>query len=222
MDKTKEISIEKYQNLVKAALILSLFTILYNTVEGLVSVKFGLDDDTLALLGFGVDSFVEVISGLGIFHMIIRMQKESIEQRDKFEKSALRITSASFFLLTAGLILGALTNLINENKPETAFVGIIVSIISILTMYILLKFKLKIGTRLNSDAIIADANCTKTCFYLSLILLVSSLSYEIFKIGYLDIAGTIGIAYFAFREGKESYEKANSNKLTCSCEGDCN
>jgi divalent metal cation (Fe/Co/Zn/Cd) transporter len=85
-------------------------------------------------------------------------------------------------------------------------------------MYALVKLKLKVGRQLNSDAIIADANCTKTCFYLSLILLASSLTFEIFKVSYLDIAGTIGIAYFAFREGKESFEKTRSNKLSCSCE----
>jgi divalent metal cation (Fe/Co/Zn/Cd) transporter len=220
VDKSSEISKEKYQKLVKTALYLSLFTIFYNIIEGLVSVNFGLADNTLALLGFGVDSFVEVISGLGILHMIIRMQKGTIEQRDEFERTALKVTAISFFLLTAGLILGSAINLFNGIQPETTFVGIIISVISIITMYVLLKFKLRVGKQLNSDAIIADANCTKTCFYLSLILLASSLSYEIFKVSYLDNAGTIGIAYFAFREGKESFEKAKSNKLSCSCEDD--
>jgi divalent metal cation (Fe/Co/Zn/Cd) transporter len=217
-DNAPEISKEKYHKLIKTALYLSLITIFYNLAEGLISVKFGIEDDTLVLLGFGVDSFVEVISGLGILHMILRMQKGTIEQRDGFERTALKITSISFFILTAGLILGSSINLINETKPETTFVGIIVSIISIITMYALVKLKLKVGRQLNSDAIIADANCTKTCFYLSLILLASSLTFEIFKVSYLDIAGTIGIAYFAFREGKESFEKTRSNKLSCSCE----
>ena len=108
----------------------------------------------------------------------------------------------------------------NGNKPETTLVGIIVSLISILTMYLLVRFKLKVGKKIKSDAVIADANCTKTCFYLSIILLISSLTYEIFKVGYIDIAGTLGIAFFAFREGKESFEKAKSDKLSCSCEDD--
>ena len=74
-------------------------------------------------------------------------------------------------------------------------------------MYFLMKYKLLVGKKLNSEAIIADANCTKTCFYLSLILLTSSAFYEMFRIGYIDIAGSIGIAYFALREGKEAFEK---------------
>ena len=206
----------------KIAFYLSLITIFYNLMEGLVSVYFGSADDTLALFGFGVDSFVEVISGLGIFHMILRMKKNSVEKRDSFERTALKITGFSFYLLTTGLIIGSILNIVYKIQPETTFWGIVVSSISIITMYLLVKYKLKVGKALNSDAIIADANCTKTCFYLSFILLASSLGYEIFKIGYLDTAGSIGIAYFAFKEGKESFTKAKSNNLSCSCEDDCN
>lgn len=207
-----------YFNLIKIALLLSLITIIYNIAEGLVSIFFGLKDETLALFGFGADSFVEVISGLGIFHMIIRMKNGTVEQRDGFERTALQITGFSFYILTAGLVLGAAMNLVLGNKPETTFAGIIISAVSILTMYFLMRSKLNVGKKLNSDAIVADANCTKTCFYLSFILLVSSLSYEILKISYLDIAGSIGIAVIAFREGKESFEKSRSEKLSCSCD----
>ena len=205
------------KNLVNNALYLAMFTIVYNIVEGIISVFFGLEDETLALFGFGVDSFVEVISGIGILHMIIRMKKSEVEQRDKFERTALKITGFSFYLLTAGLIIGSTLNIIFEVKPETTLVGIIVSSISILTMYYLMSAKLKVGTELKSDAIIADANCTKTCFYLSFILLASSGLYELFQIAYIDIAGSLGIAYFAFTEGKEAFEKANSETLSCDC-----
>jgi divalent metal cation (Fe/Co/Zn/Cd) transporter len=210
----------QHKKYVKFALFLSIITIVYNIAEGLVSVYFGAKDETLALFGFGADSFVEVLSGIGIFHMIVRMMKNNIDQRDKFERTALKITGSGFYILTIGLIVGAIINLVNQNKPETTIVGIIVSVISILTMYLLMKFKLQVGSAIKSDAIIADANCTKTCFYLSIILLISSLSFEILKVGYLDIAGTLGIAFFAFREGKESFEKAKSDKLSCTCEDD--
>jgi divalent metal cation (Fe/Co/Zn/Cd) transporter len=213
--------IKLFNRLVSFALLLSIITIFYNIAEGLISVLFGMNDETLALFGFGLDSFVEVISGIGILHMIIRMKRNPISERDGFERTALKITGFSFYLLCAGLIIASILLLVNNVKPETTIVGIIVSSISILTMYALLHYKLKVGRALNSDAIIADANCTKTCFYLSFILLASSLSYEVFKIGNLDIAGSLGIAYFAFKEGKESIEKSNSAKLSCSCEDDC-
>jgi len=212
---------KEFKSLVSFALILSIITIIYNIGEGVLSVFFGLNDETLALFGFGLDSFVEVISGIGILHMIIRMKRKPIAERDGFERTALKITGFSFYLLCLGLIITSLLLIVYDVKPETTIIGIVISLISILTMYALLHYKLKVGRALNSDAIIADANCTKTCFYLSFILLASSLSYEIFKIGFLDIAGSVGIAYFAFKEGKESIEKSKSSKLSCSCEDDC-
>jgi divalent metal cation (Fe/Co/Zn/Cd) transporter len=207
-------------NLIRKAFALSLITIFYNIAEGVISVYFGAGDETLALLGFGVDSFVEVISGIGIAHMILRMKYSKVETRDSFEKTALRVTGTAFYLLTAGLIAGSVLNLIFNVKPETTLPGIIIASVSILTMYWLMTSKLKVGKALNSDAIIADANCTKTCFYLSFILLAASGLYEIFNIPYFDILGSLGIAYFAFKEGRESFEKIKSGHLLCSCETD--
>jgi len=214
----KNINMNKH---LRTAFILSLITIFYNIVEGLISVYYGAEDETLALFGFGVDSFVEVISGIGIAHMILRMRFSKIVTRDKFERTALRITGAAFYLLTIGLITGSALNIIYDIKPETTFVGIIVSVISIGTMYWLMTVKLKVGKALNSDAIIADANCTKTCFYLSFILLASSGLYEIFNFAYFDVLGSLGIAFFAFTEGREAFEKVRSGNLTCNCDDDC-
>jgi divalent metal cation (Fe/Co/Zn/Cd) transporter len=202
----------------QTALWLSIITIVYNIIEGLVSVYFGSTDDTLVLLGFGIDSFVEVISGIGILHMVMRMKRSEVKDHDKFERLALRITGYSFILLSAGLVVGSILKVINKSKPETTLAGIIIAAISILTMYFLMQYKLKTGKALNSEAIIADAHCTKTCLYLSFILLISSILYEFFKINYIDIAGTLGIAWYAFSEGRESLEKAKNNQLSCSCE----
>jgi len=207
--------------LLRTAFILSLITIFYNIVEGLISVYFGAGDETLALLGFGVDSFVEVISGIGIAHLILRMKYAKVQTRDAFEKTALKVTGTAFYLLTAGLIIGSVINIINDVKPETTIPGIVIAIISIATMYWLMTSKLKVGKELNSDAIIADANCTKTCFYLSFILLASSGLYELFGIAYFDVLGSLGIAYFAFTEGREAFEKVKSGNLVCNCDDDC-
>lgn len=206
--------------LLRKALVLGIITVVYNIIEGLVSVFFGAKDETLALLGFGVDSFVEVISGIGIIHMILRMKFSKVTKRDNFEKTALIINGTAFYILTAGLILGAILNIINDVKPSTTLAGIIIAVISIGTMYYLMNSKIKVGRQLNSDAILADANCTRTCFYLSFILLLSSGLFEIFRIGYFDILGSLGIAYYAFKEGKESFEKSKSQELNCACDDD--
>ena len=160
---------------------------------------------------------LKLFSGIGILHLIVRIKNSSAESRDKFESTALRITGFGFYILTAGLVAGSIINIIEKNNPSTTIAGIIVSVISIITMYLLMKAKLKVGEKLNSDAIIADAHCTRTCFNLSIILLLSSLLYEISSIGYFDILGSLGIAYYSFMEGKESFEKAENNKLSCTC-----
>ena len=208
--------------ILRIAFILSLITIIYNIAEGIISLYFGIDDETLSLLGFGTDSFVEVISGIGIAHMVLRMRYSKVNQRDKFERQALRITGFGFYILTIGIVVGAILSFIEGSKPETTWPGIIIATISILTMYFLMHYKLKIGKALESDAIIADANCTKSCLYLSVVLLVSSVAYEIFQIGYIDSIGSLGIAWFTFSEGRESFEKARSNKMACGCGESCN
>jgi divalent metal cation (Fe/Co/Zn/Cd) transporter len=215
-----DVSLSINKKMLNTALILGSVTVVYNILEGGVSIFFGLSDGALSLLGFGIDSFVEVLSGIGVTHMILRMRYSKVTSRDDIERFTLKITGISFYILTAGLVVGAVLNIIRHVKPDTTMPGIIVSSISIITMYILMNYKLKVGKALNSDAIIADAHCTKTCFNLSIILLISSLLYLFVKISYIDTLGTLGIAWYSFKEGKESMEKSVSNNMSCCCEDD--
>lgn len=194
---------------------LAIFTIIYNVIEGLISTYLGFEDESLALFGFGVDSFIEVISGLGIAHMILRIQNNPESNRDDFERTALRITGIAFYILVVGLIVTSIYNIYTAHKPITTLWGVVISIISIAVMWGLVVWKRKVGNQLNSAPILADANCTMVCVYMSVILLVSSGIYELFGIGYIDSIGTLGLAYFAFTEGKECFEKAKSDKNCC-------
>jgi divalent metal cation (Fe/Co/Zn/Cd) transporter len=207
-------------SLYNTASTLALVTIFYNIIEGLVSVFFGFEDETIALFGFGLDSFVEVVSGIGIWHMVRRLKQFPDSSPDQFEKRALRITGTAFYILTFGLVIGSAINIFQGHKPETTFWGIVVASISIFTMWLLIHFKMKVGRQLNSQAIIADANCTKACLYLSIILLLSSAGYELTGMGGLDSIGAVFIAWFSFKEGKEAFEKAKGN-LCCECGDDC-
>jgi len=197
------------------ALILAIITVSYNVVEGLVAVYFGVSDGSLSLFGFGLDSFIEVMSGIGICHMIIRIKMNDVESVDKYERTALIITGISFYILTVGLIGTVIYNVITSQNPETTLWGIIISSISIMAMIFLMLFKMNIGRKLKSDAVIADANCTKTCVYLSVILLFSSILYHIFQLSYIDSIGALGIAIFTFKEGKESFDKSKGKKCCC-------
>ena len=202
-------------NLYKWALGLAIFTIVYNIIEGVVSTVLGFEDGSLTLFGFGSDSFIEVLSGFGIAHMVLRMQKNANSKRDDFERTALRITGVSFYLLTAGLIVTSVYNIYTAHNPATTIAGVIVSIISILIMWALMYSKNKIGKALNSEAILADAQCTRVCIYMSIILLASSGFYALLHLPYIDSIGTLALSYFALKEGKECFEKVKSNKVCC-------
>lgn len=195
---------------------LSLFTIFYNIIEGVVSMVLGYADETLSLFGFGADSFIEVISGIGITIMILRIRKNPDSPKNKFEISALKITGTAFYLLSAGLFAGIIINLINNHKPETTFWGVIISLVSIAVMLWLMNAKKRIGRKLHSEAIVADANCTRICVYMSLVLLVSSLVYELTGFAYADAIGAAGLIYFSVSEGREAFEKVKGKE--CSCE----
>jgi len=198
------------------ALFLSFFSVFYNIIEGFISVLLGIKDETLTLLGFGFDSFIEVVSAIGITVMIIRMRKNKETNRSEFEVQALKVTGVSFYLLSIGLSAGIITNLLTNHKPETALWGIIISVVSIIVMIWLMLAKKKVGVKLNSEPIIADSNCTKICIYMSVVLLVASLIYEYTGFAYADAIGTAGLVYFSFSEGKEAFEKAKG-KQKCKC-----
>lgn len=203
--------------LYKIALALAVFTIIYNIFEGLIATFIGFSDDSLTLFGFGVDSFIETISGFGILHMVTRIRKNPKSNRDSFERRALRITGFSFYALVFGLVATSVYNFATDQQPLTTLWGVIIAVISIAIMSILVYYKRKVGKALNSDAIIADAECTKVCVYMSVVLLVASGLYHFTKVPYVDSIGALVLAYFSFKEGQECFEKARSDKY-CGCE----
>jgi divalent metal cation (Fe/Co/Zn/Cd) transporter len=203
------------------ASVLALITIFYNVAEGLLSVFFGLEDDSMSLFGFGLDSFVEVVSGIGIWHMIRRIRGNGGENPDQFEKMALRITGGAFYVLTAGLAVISIADLYRGHKPESTFWGIVVSTVSIVSMWALIRAKVRVGKELDSQAILADAACTRACLQLSVVLLAASAGYKFTGIGGLDSIGALVIGVLCFREGKEAFEKTKAGSFACNCDGSC-
>ena len=201
----------------RAAWLLSIGTIVYNVVEGLFSIWFGLDDETLALFGFGADSMIEVVSAVGVAHMVLRLQRHGSARRDDFERTALQITGWSFYALTATLLLTAGASIVTGHKPETTVAGLVISSISIAFMWALIRAKVRVGTALASDPIIADANCSKVCLRMSIVLLVSSALFAVFSIGWIDALGAVGLSWYAWNEGRECFEKARGKECCDTC-----
>lgn len=201
------------------ALWLALLTVFYNLVEGLVSTYFGAQEETLTLFGFGVDSFIEVMSGLGILAMVVRIRKHPDTPRSQFERTALRVTGTAFYILAVGLGISAVYNLFMAHKPQTTLPGLVISLISIATMWALVAAKSRVGRALDSAPILADANCTLVCIYMSVVLLISSLVYELTGFGLVDSLGALGLTYFSINEGREAFEKAAG--MECACGEEC-
>jgi divalent metal cation (Fe/Co/Zn/Cd) transporter len=204
MSNNTHLSSQKYW---QYALWLAFFTIFYNLLEGLVSVWFGAQDETLTLFGFGIDSFIEVTSGIGILAMVIRIRQNPDTPRSQFERTALQITGTSFYLLALGLAATAVYNLFIGHKPTSTIPGLVISLISIIVMWALVMGKRKVGRILASPPILADANCTLVCIYMSLVLLASSLVYHFTGFGLIDSIGALGLIWFSVNEGKESFKK---------------
>jgi len=202
-------------SLFRLAFWLSVFTILANILEGAISMYLGAQEETLTLFGFGVDSAIEVISALGILQMIFRIRQNPDSARSQVERSALRITGGAFFALTACLVAGAILNAALGRKPETAVGGIVISLISLIVMTGLVYAKREVGRRLHSAPILADANCTLVCIYMSLVLLASSALFALTGWGWLDALGAIGLAGFSLHEGRESFAKAAGQECEC-------
>lgn len=209
----------------RAAMFWAVFGIVYNVLEGVLSTWIGLSEETLALFGFGLDSFIEAVSAVSIGVMVARIWQSPDSGRGRFEATSLWVTGWCFHLLAIGLVIGALLNLWQGNRPQTTWPGVVISTVSIAVMWVMLSAKLRIGRQLKSDAMVADARCTQVCIYMSIVLLASSALYELTAallgvgLSYIDGLGALAIAYFSYREGAESLDKA-SGKHTC-CRHGC-
>jgi divalent metal cation (Fe/Co/Zn/Cd) transporter len=211
---TRQATLNKYW---RYALGLALFTIAYNLAEGLISVYFGIQDEALTLFGFGIDSFIELLSGVGILAMVIRIRQHPTAPRSQFERTALRVTGTAFYLLALGLGVTAIYKYMLAERPTTTLAGVVISLVSMTSMWGVVLAKRKVGRTLQSAPILADANCTMVCIYMSLVLLASSLVYQLTGLGFVDSLGALGLIYFSVKEGKEAFEKASN---TASCD-DC-
>ncbi len=211
---------EREKKLFRKALVLGYATVVYNVAEGIVSMFFGLLDDSPTLFGFGMDSMIETVSAIGIILMIYRIRVNPDSLRTQGEVMALRITGFCFFALAALLGVMVVYNLIQGIAPNSTLPGVIVSIISIGSMLWLIRAKQNLGKALNSPAIIADANCNRVCVYMSIVLLASSSLFLLTGFGFFEVLGTLGIIWFSIREGIEALNKAKGMHQCC-CGRDC-
>ena len=154
---------------VRRGRLLEYFTIGYNSLEGVIAIGAGIVAGSIALVGFGFDSVIEVISGFALLWRLYGDADES--RRERLEQRALRIVGLSFFLLAAYVTFDAVTSLVRREAPEESMVGIALAGVSLIVMPLLVRAKRRVARVLGSAAMNADAMQTQICTYLSAILL---------------------------------------------------
>ena len=155
-------------DLVKRGRRLEYLTIGWNAVEGLVAIVAGLLAGSISLVGFGLDSLIELLSGAAL---LWRLHLDAPEKRERSEAIALRLVGISFLALAAYIFYDATKSLIRREAPEASHIGIAIAALSLIVMPLLARAKRQIAASIHSHALEADARQTDICTYLSAILL---------------------------------------------------
>jgi divalent metal cation (Fe/Co/Zn/Cd) transporter len=192
--------------LLRRGLRLEYLTVGWNLVEGAVSILAALAAGSVALLGFGIDSFVESASGTVIIWRLLAERADTdAEAIGSVERRAQRLVGLSLFGLAAFVVLDALKTLIAQEHPEPSAVGIAVTGLSIGVMYWLARAKRRTAIALGSRAMEADAFQTTACWWLSLIVLAGIGVNALTGWWWADPLAAIGMTAFLVSEGREAW-----------------
>lgn len=189
-------------DLVRRGKRLEYFTIVWNSLEGLVAVLAGAFAGSISLVAFGIDSFIEVASGSALLWRIYSDADEA--QRDQVERIALRIVGVCFFALALYVGWEAALDLLRREPPKHSLFGIIVACVSLVVMPVLSRAKRRLASDMGSPAMDADAKQTQFCVYLSVILLGGLLLNAAFGLWWADPLGALLMVPIILREGVQA------------------
>lgn len=193
--------------LVRRGRALALLTIAWNAVEGVIGIASGLAAGSIALVGFGVDSYIEVFAGAVVLWRL-RQGSEDAERR------AVRLIAVTFLLLAVGVAVESVRRLLSGERPDESTVGIVLAAVSLVVMPALARAKRRVGERMGSRALTADATETALCAWLSAVLLVGLVANALFGWWWADPVAALGIVFIAGREGLELW---NAEELDDCC-----
>jgi len=188
----------------RKALLLSYFTVVYNVIEGLVCILAGALAGSIALIGFGLDSAIESLSGGVMIWRFSLHGRVSEEEEERIENRAAKLVGYTFFILGLYVLYGSAERLIRAEEPEPSLLGIIIAAVSLVVMPALAKAKYRTGEALGSRGLMADSKETLACAWLSAALLIGlGLNYWI-GLWWADPVTGLIVVIFLFREGYET------------------
>lgn len=192
------------EQLVRRGRWLAFATIGWNSIEGIAAIASGLAAGSVALIGFGVDSYVEVFAGLVILWRLHR-DRLGAELSAAAERRAVRLIAVTFIVLGVGVGLESVRRLIIAEHPDESVFGVVLATVSLVVMPLLARAKRRVGVELESRALQADATETTLCVWLSLVLLLGLGANALFGWWWADAVAGLGIVVIAIREGIEHW-----------------
>jgi divalent metal cation (Fe/Co/Zn/Cd) transporter len=182
----------------RRAIRVELFTVGWNAIEAIVAIAAGVGASSIALIGFGLDSVVEVSAALVVLWQFFGIPEER-------EERALRLIGASFFLLAAYVTFSSVRDLVTVSKPEVSTVGLVLTAVSLVVMPALAYAKTRIGRDIGSRTLIADSGQTRLCVYLSAATLAGLAANAAIGWWWADPIAGLVIAGIAVSEGREAW-----------------
>jgi divalent metal cation (Fe/Co/Zn/Cd) transporter len=217
--KTLSPDAEKVNTLKKRALLLYYITVGYNVFEGGIAIFAGWLAGSIALVGFGLDSFMESLSGGVMIWRFTHRAQLSAEEELRREKKAVKLIGYTFFVLGAYVLYESAEKLITAEPPGPSLLGIIIAVISLIAMPVLFYAKHRTGKSMQSRSLVADSKQTLACMFLSLALLIGLGLNYLWGLWWADPAVGLVVVGFLFREGRNAI-KEEKLCTCCSCPTD--
>jgi cation diffusion facilitator family transporter len=200
---------ERRITLHRRALWLEYCTVGWNVVEAVVAIVAGVIAGSVALIGFGADSTIEVISAVGLLWRLWRAGPHAtVSEEGAAEKGALYVVAVTFLLLAMYIAWEAVTSLVSQEEPLTSPVGIILAVLSLAVMPTLAVVKQRVGKEMGSRALVADSKETWVCSYLSLTLLLGVGAYAVVGWWWADPVGALAMLPVIIWQGWETLAEA--------------
>ncbi len=202
----------------RLGIVVEVVTICWMLAEAAIALIAGFAARSASLESFGLDSVIELIGGGVLLWRLLAEQRgraSAGEALEQVERRASRIVGWALYALAAYIVLNAAFSLVTQAHPDENLAGLGLAIAAVVVMPILWRVKLRVARRIGSAALRADAACSVTCAYMSLVLLVGLAATRAFGWWWADAVASLGLLYFVIREGREALEEAKGHACAC-------